>query len=415
MNIFIEHPDIKKLEQQAEEMARSGRRFSDVLDHQGHQYVDLVQEGGGVLGIGLVGYTYIMEKAGIRFYSLAGTSAGSINTLLMASLGNIGEPVSLKILKALSEQNLAEFMDGNDGINKLIQKAVKKEKGLVWSIIWNVRKIISTLQDHMGINPGKEFYQWVSGLLEKEQIRSYADLRERRKKLPDFKDGTEPGEAKLGIVASEITTHTKVDFPRMAGLYWKNVDGVNPADFARASMSVPYFFYPYYVKDNIPDAGQVEHPDWRDLAGYLGPVPPAVRFVDGGMLSNFPINIFHRSDAVPTRPTFGARLSTYRRSYSDTGNFFGMSGAMISTMRQIHDYDFILRNPDYRQLICNIDADQDFNWLNFDMPREQQAELFRLGAAKAMDFLKTFDWEKYKETRAKLLEVPTGPALHSKG
>jgi NTE family protein len=30
---------------------------SDVTDEQGNQYVDLVQEGGGVLGIALVGYT----------------------------------------------------------------------------------------------------------------------------------------------------------------------------------------------------------------------------------------------------------------------------------------------------------------------------------------------------------------------
>ena len=46
---------------------KNGKHFvSDILDAQGHQYVDLVQEGGGVLGIALVGYTYIMEKAGIQ-------------------------------------------------------------------------------------------------------------------------------------------------------------------------------------------------------------------------------------------------------------------------------------------------------------------------------------------------------------
>ena len=45
--------------------------------------VDLVQQGGTMLGIGLLGYTYIMEKAGVRFRSMAGTSAGAINTLLV--------------------------------------------------------------------------------------------------------------------------------------------------------------------------------------------------------------------------------------------------------------------------------------------------------------------------------------------
>ncbi|MDZ7847324.1 MAG: patatin-like phospholipase family protein [Owenweeksia sp.] len=62
-----------------------------------------MQEGGGVLGIGLVGYTYILEQAGLRFFSLAGTSAGSINTLLMAAMGPIGQPILKKILQALSQ------------------------------------------------------------------------------------------------------------------------------------------------------------------------------------------------------------------------------------------------------------------------------------------------------------------------
>jgi NTE family protein len=46
-----------------------------------------VQKGGGVLGIALVGYTYILEEMGIRFIRLAGTSAGAINTALMTVIG----------------------------------------------------------------------------------------------------------------------------------------------------------------------------------------------------------------------------------------------------------------------------------------------------------------------------------------
>ena len=65
----------------------NGKKFSDIIDLNNNQYVDLVQEGGGVLGIALVGYVYVLEKMGIRFLSLAGTSAGSINTMLMAAAG----------------------------------------------------------------------------------------------------------------------------------------------------------------------------------------------------------------------------------------------------------------------------------------------------------------------------------------
>lgn len=39
-----------------------GKVFSDVTDEKGNQYVDLVLEGGGVRGIALVGYTYVLEK-----------------------------------------------------------------------------------------------------------------------------------------------------------------------------------------------------------------------------------------------------------------------------------------------------------------------------------------------------------------
>ena len=69
---------------------------------------------------------------------------------------------------------------------------------------------------------------------------------------------------------------------------------------------------------------------------------------------------------------------------------------MISTMRQIYDYDFLLRNPDFSRLICIIDADKKFNWLNFNISREEQIGLFRLGATKAVKFLQKFDWEEYK-------------------
>ena len=54
------------------------KQFSDIIDDNGHQYVDLVMEGGGVLGIALVGYTYVLEQVGIRFLQVGGTSAGDV-------------------------------------------------------------------------------------------------------------------------------------------------------------------------------------------------------------------------------------------------------------------------------------------------------------------------------------------------
>jgi NTE family protein len=78
---------------------------------------------------------------------------------------------------------------------------------------------------------------------------------------------------------------------------------------------------------------------------------------------------------------------------------------MISSMRQIHDYDFLRRNPDYNKLICHIDADKEFNWLDFEISRPEQVRMFLHGAREAIQFLDTFDWEGYKDIRAKLSKM----------
>ncbi len=70
---------------------------SDVRDKFGKQYVDLVQEGGGVHGVALAGYTYILEKMGVGFMKMAGTSAGSINTLLLNAVYTKSEAEALGI------------------------------------------------------------------------------------------------------------------------------------------------------------------------------------------------------------------------------------------------------------------------------------------------------------------------------
>ncbi len=400
---FTNDPEITALTERALRIRESNKVFSDVVDDRGNQYVDLVQEGGAVLGIALVGYTYILEKAGIRFFSLAGTSAGAINTMLMASLADIGEPVSEKIIEAISEVNLFDFVDAHPAIRSLIRTIIAHEGNTIGQIILKAYRIFRTLKRNLGLNPGKTFEQWLDDLLNREGIFSLEDLYARRAKLPAGLrfTGTNDNEftARLAIISSDITTHTKVEFPEMALLYWKDPSIISPARFVRASMAIPFFFEPLKVND-LPHAGASMDSQWDRYAKYFGEVPPAVRFVDGGLLSNFPINVFHRpSDKVPRKPTFGARLSTYRRSYSRTGRLFGFTGAMIATMRQIYDYDFLLKNPDFSRLICRIDADKKFNWLDFNISQAQKVELFRLGAFKGLEFIETFDWEAYKNLR----------------
>ena len=152
-------------------------------------------------------------------------------------------------------------------------------------------------------------------------------------------------------------------------------------------MSVPFFFTPFEI-NNIPNAGEDENEKWIELANFHGPVPKKAKFVDGGMISNFPINVFHSTPgAAPRKPTFGVKLSSYREESSDVDDLGGFMGSMISTMRHDADNEFLIENPDFKKLICFIDADKDFNWLNFQMSDEKKKKLFLLGARKGLEFI----------------------------
>jgi len=404
---FTGQPGMAEFMARAEAIKTSGKTYSDVVDAEGHQYVDLVQEGGGMLGIALVGYTYILEQAGIRFFSLAGTSAGAINTLMLAGLGRIPESKSARILDLLVNKNMFDFVDGEPGIKSLIQGFIdgKPKWWLYMKAISHIKKILSLINNQLGINPGNDFEGWIKDNLGKNGIKNTKDLVEYRKSKPALscRDGrpTDDLQPKLVMIASEVTTQTKVQFPEMAALYWKDPDNENPSVYVRASMSIPVFFYPVVAREIPNDAASRAR--WAEMVRFHGALPPSAVFVDGGLLSNFPINVFHNPKKVPRLPTFGVRLSSYRDSYNKTDSFFSFAGAMIGTMRHIFDFDFFLRHPDYQYIICSIDADSKYNWLDFNMSDENKKSLFMLGAQKAITFLEGFDWEGYKKIRQDLI------------
>ncbi len=212
-------------------------------------------------------------------------------------------------------------------------------------------------------------------------------------------DSIDDLEVQTHIITADITTQSKVYFPKMAHLYWSDLDKESPAGMVRASMSVPVFFKPFQI-DGLPDQGSPATKDWKDLADYRGSIPPSAKFVDGGMISNFPINVFHRETGLkPRKPTFGVKLSAYRESYSNIDSLMDYLGAMVSTMRHDADIEFLVKNPEFKKLICFIDANKEFKWLNFKMSAERQSELFLLGAKKGLEFLKRFKWEEYKTMR----------------
>lgn len=74
--------------------------------------VDLVCEGGGVRGIGLVGAVDALGEAGYRFPRVAGTSAGAIVASLVAALQVAGESLS-RLAEIMRGIDYRKFLDRN--------------------------------------------------------------------------------------------------------------------------------------------------------------------------------------------------------------------------------------------------------------------------------------------------------------
>ncbi len=400
---FTKRAEVRNLLREVQENCKD-KVFSDIIDANGNQYVDLVMEGGGVLGIALVGYTYVMEQMGIRFLRIGGTSAGSINALLLAGLGTPEEAKSEKIVELLADLNMYDFIDGDQDVKDLV-KTIVQDAGK-FKLGWKASQVFDSLEKNLGLNPGNAFTQWVSEILKRAGIETTQQLETRMATLPEGLRGREGQEltqeqasAYLALVAADITTETKVQFPKMASLYWANPAEVNPALYVRASMSIPFFFQPFRV-EKIPH-GEQAWENWEKLAGYSEDLPSSCILVDGGIMSNFPVDLFHKPARMPKAPTFGAKLGSDHRQHQKIDKPLQLLNAVFNAARHCLDYDFIVRNPEYRKLVTYIDTG-DFYWLDFEMKRKEKIDLFLHGAKAAHDFLLKFEWRAYQETRKKL-------------
>ncbi|MDP4271042.1 MAG: patatin-like phospholipase family protein [Bacteroidota bacterium] len=384
----------------------SGHQFSDIIDKDKNQYVDLVQEGGGTLGIALLGYVYVLEQCGIRFLQLAGTSAGAINTLLLAASGPIDESKSEKLLEYLGNKNLYDFVDGDNDAKDFID-ALLSDAGYL-KLALKGAQVIDNFRDDLGLNPGTNFQNWIRNILNQMGIKNLGDLNKLREKgvsegnfLKNRNDGFEITSPelfkKIALITADITTESKIVFPEMADLFYANPDTANPSDFVRASMSVPMFFHPFRIK-NIPNS-PAQWRKWNQRVGLNTDIPSEVMFMDGGIISNFPIGIFHKNNMVPTAPTFGVKIGLDKTSVNKNEKIFGVIGSIFDTARFSQDEEFLRTHEDYKYLIGYINTGT-HNWLNFALSDDEKLDLFVRGAEAAAAFLKDFNWAEYKKMRS---------------
>ncbi|KMQ71618.1 patatin-like phospholipase family protein [Chryseobacterium koreense] len=122
----------KELVSKLNALKAQNKTYSDVYtkdkDDSRFQFAELVQEGGGTLGISLVGFCFVLEFLGIRFLRLAGTSAGAINTLFMAALGKNKEcPATPELFQIVKNMDMFSFVDGHRIARRAVKSIISKD------------------------------------------------------------------------------------------------------------------------------------------------------------------------------------------------------------------------------------------------------------------------------------------------
>lgn len=333
---------------------------------------DLVLEGGGVKGAGLVGAVSQLTGAvdPYTFHRIAGTSAGAI----VASLLAVGyRPGELK--QIMTELDFSQFEDESSVFRHF--KRLGEGFGLIFE---------------EGLFRGDFLHSWIAAKLAAKGVTTWGQLK-------DLDPGSSlPPERqyKLVVVVSDVSRGHELRLP----WDYQSLCGVSPddqpvADAIRASASIPFFFRPFRMQvDKAVTGGHEE-----------------ILCTDGGMLSNFPIDIFDRTDAKTSRwPTLGVKLSA-RKPAIDPGwkpnpGPLELAKSLISTMTNAHD-QLHVSDPSFSSRTIFVDT-TGFKATDFHLTDADKMHLFDNGTAAGAAFLRTWDWAAWQaEYRGTGPIVPT--------
>lgn len=303
---------------------------------------DLVCEGGGVRGIGLVGAVEALGQAGYEFPRVAGTSAGAIVASLVAALQVAGEPLS----------RLAEVM-----------RSIDYRKFLDRSLIGRVPLIgggLSLLVSD-GVYRGAYLEQLLAGLLDDLGVRTFGDLRTGEQ--------SEQFAWSLVVTASDLSRRRLVRIPWDLGTYGIDPDEFSVARAVHASSAIPYVFEPVRVG--------------------------SATWVDGGLLSGFPVELFDQPETQPRWPTFGIRLSA-RPGIPPTHPVHGpvsLGLAAIETLVSNQDNAYIDDPCTVRRTIF-VPANE-VSPIDFNLTPQQRDALYQGGFQAGQQFLQGWNFAAY--------------------
>jgi NTE family protein len=318
--------------------------------------VDLVLSGGGVKFIGLVGAIVALMDAGYSIKRVSGVSAGSVVAAILAAASNNGQLTGEEVKELAFSVPLHTWRDAGP-IPYL---------GAVWGLV-----------KETSLYRGDAAYDWIRSELKNLGVTSFGDV------VVD-EDPLDERCYKLVVTVADLTAAQLVRLPwDYRRLYGLDPDEQLVADAVRASMAIPFFYRP--VK----------------LTGAGGATST---LVDGGVLSNFPIDTFDRPDGKPPRwPTFG--ITVLPRPTEGLGavmpalkplRFFEQTAlleSLLTTMLAGHDQTH-LSKPWVSSRAILVESTS-VGVLDFDAPRGRLEELYDSGYAAAQLFLSTWDWPAY--------------------
>ena len=335
-------------------------------DDEGQIYADAIFEGGGVRGIAFLGALRCCADLGLRWRKLAGTSAGAITAAFLAADFSIDE-----LEKILGE------LDYNDKF------LTKKTSPLIWNgdpaddLHFPVGMIaLLTISRQMGEYSSEPFRNWLQETLSVGNLRTFADvkLKGRGRELKVVVSDISRGE--MLVLPDDLQRR---DPPGYDSLYelmqLVNAEDFSVAEAVRLSMSIPLFFEPGKLANNL--------------------------IVDGGILSNFPLWIYDREAGVNLQPprwfTFGFRLLD--KGIEDQVSVKGplsLLSAVFRTMMNARDR-YHQREMDKGRVI-NIDVTEaKVTATDFNLSVDRKAQLYRLGYEYTKKFFlnPVWSWEKH--------------------
>lgn len=314
---------------------------------------DLVLEGGGVKGIGLVGAVNTLRDTSYPdIQRVAGTSAGAI--------------VAAFIAAGMSPRRMEEVMRSVD-YTKFEDSGLLPHFGVPGQMVEILLHSGSYKTDYM--------HRWIAGELDACGIRTWRDL----KYTDPGADSTLPEQEryKLVVIVSDISRGRMLrlpwDYPHLCDL---DPDDIPVADAVVASASIPFFFRAQHLTCGPAQGNQT------------------LTLTDGGSLSNYPIDIFDRQDGAPSRwPTLGVKLSARRApaaAWNPVTNPVQMLKRLFSTMSSAHDTLYV-DQPSVQARTIFVDT-TGISATDFSLDTTTRDQLFTHGQQAAAKFLSSWSW-----------------------